>query len=234
MSSTIDAHIDTSLNLSEQEPLRIRDKVVNLFQELKETQDEQRQINTELDQEIQDRIETEVEVSQLHEQVQLAEVNVDNTTNRVDHLITQVTERAKVSEETQHVCVNLENKLTIIKDKEIELDNQIRKIKEHNIQRDKCFQENINRLTELQERFEHAERRSTIAHKRIASLEEDIRNAYVEMKTLIQARERSRAREKKYLKDIEDLQTRLKAAQQRTDEAEADVEKLQIKIDQLQ
>ncbi|CAF4130341.1 unnamed protein product, partial [Rotaria sp. Silwood1] len=85
------------------------------------------------------------------------------------------------------------------------------KAKEYKSQTGKRFQENINRLTVLQERSEHAERRSTIAEKRIASLEEDIRNAYVEMKTLIQARERSRTREEKYLKDIEDLQTRLQS-----------------------
>ncbi|CAF1114536.1 unnamed protein product [Rotaria sordida] len=234
MSNTIDTYLNNSLDSSQQEPLTILEQVVNLVQELKDTKDEQHQVNTELDQEIQTHLEAEPEVSQLCQQVQLVEVNLDNTTNHVNHLTTQLTDTTKVSEIEQLIDTNLENNLTPVEDKEINLDNQLRKVKEYNIQTDKRFHDNINRLTELQERFENAERRSAIAQKRISSLEEDIRNAYVEMKILIQARERSRTREEKYLKDIEDLQNRLKTAQERTDNAEADAEKSQLKIAQLQ
>ncbi|CAF3762912.1 unnamed protein product, partial [Rotaria sordida] len=133
MSNTIDTYLNNSLDSSQQEPLTILEQVVNLVQELKDTKDEQHQVNTELDQEIQTRLEAEPEVSQLCQQVQLVEVNLDNTTNHVNHLTTQLTDTTKVSEIEQHVDTNLENNLTPVEDKEINLDNQLRKVKEYNI-----------------------------------------------------------------------------------------------------
>ncbi|CAF1114311.1 unnamed protein product [Rotaria sordida] len=129
MSNTIDTYLNNSLDSSQQEPLTILEQVVNLVQELKDTKDEQHQVNTELDQEIQTRLEAEPEVSQLCQQVQLVEVNLDNTTNHVNHLTTQLTDTTKVSEIEQHVDTNLENNLTPVEDKEINLDNQLRKTK---------------------------------------------------------------------------------------------------------
>jgi hypothetical protein len=41
------------------------------------------------------------------------------------------------------VCTNLENKLTAVKDKEIDLDDELRKAKECSIETDKRFQEVI-------------------------------------------------------------------------------------------
>jgi len=190
-------------------------------------------VNTELDKEIQARIEAEAEAAHLRRQVQLVEVNLDNATARVNHATTQLIEVIKVSEAARHVCTSLENKLNAVKDKEIDLDDELRKAKECSIETDKRFQETANKSAELQERFEHAERRSTIAEQRVTSLEQDIRHAYVEMKVLLQTEEKGQATEDKYRKTIEDLQSRLKSAQQRTDEADGDVGKLQLKVDKL-
>ena len=44
------------------------------------------------------------------------------------------------------VCANLENKLTAVKDKEIDLDDELRKAKECSIETDKRFQEVIIRM----------------------------------------------------------------------------------------
>jgi len=98
MPSTIDTPSEPSLGLSKQEPLTIREKIVNLFQELEGTKDEQRRVNTELAKEHQARIDAEKEAAHLRRQVQLAEVNLDNTTAKVNHLTTQLIEVVKVSE----------------------------------------------------------------------------------------------------------------------------------------
>ncbi len=105
MSSTIDITPklpDTLLNdiskQQQQQPLTVREKIVNLFQELEITRDEQRRVNTGLDKEIQARIEAEAEAAHLRRQVQLVEVNLDNATSRVNHVTTQLIEVIKVSE----------------------------------------------------------------------------------------------------------------------------------------
>lgn len=102
MSSTIDvkpAMPDALLNeISQQQPLTVREKIVNLFQELESTRDEQRRVNTELEKQLQSRIEAESEAAHLRRQVQLVEVNLDNTTARVGHVTSQLIEVIKVSE----------------------------------------------------------------------------------------------------------------------------------------
>jgi ABC-type phosphate transport system auxiliary subunit len=102
MSSTIDITPkipDTLLNdISKQQPLSVREKIVNLFQELEITRDDKRRVNTELDKEIQSRIEAEAEAAHLRRQVQLVEVNLDNATARVNNVTTQLIEVIKVSE----------------------------------------------------------------------------------------------------------------------------------------
>jgi hypothetical protein len=161
MSSTVDITPkipDSLLNdISKQQPLSVREKIVNIFQELEITRDEQRRVNTELDKEIQSRIEAEAEAAHLRRQVQLVEVNLDNAAARVNHVTTQLIEVIKVSEAARQyefdirlfffsnkyfsVCTNLESKLTTVKDKEIDLDDELRKAKECSIETDKRFQE---------------------------------------------------------------------------------------------
>jgi chromosome segregation ATPase len=158
MSSKIDILPDTSLLSLKQEPLTVREKIVSIFQELEDTRDEQRRVNSELDKEIQARIEAESEATHLRRQVQSIEVKLDSSTIRVNHLTTQLIEVVKVSEaarqyayhfykkeKKQHfffsVCTNLENKLTTVKDREIDLDDQLHKAKECSIETDKRFQE---------------------------------------------------------------------------------------------
>lgn len=92
MSNTNDKLPENSL------PLTIREKVVNLFEELEGTKDDQRQVNIELNKETQARIEADADASHLRQQVQLAEVNLDNTTTQVNHLTTEVIEVVKASE----------------------------------------------------------------------------------------------------------------------------------------
>lgn len=98
MSSRVDTFPDHSLTSSKQDPLTIREKIVNLFNELEGAKNEQRQVNTELNKEIQARVDAEAEATHLRRQVQLVEVNLDNTTSRVDHLTKQLIEVIKVSE----------------------------------------------------------------------------------------------------------------------------------------
>jgi len=94
MSNTVP---EPSIELSKQEPLPVREKLVNLVEELEGTKDEQRQINIELDKEIQ----AKSDASHLCRQVQLVEVNLDNTTNQVNNLTTELIEVANVSEAAQ-------------------------------------------------------------------------------------------------------------------------------------
>ena len=98
MSDKVNALSDASLASSKQEPLTVREKIVNVFQELEGTRDEQRHVNAELDKEIHARKEAEAEANHLRRQVQLSEVNLDNATAKVDHLTTQLIEVIKVSE----------------------------------------------------------------------------------------------------------------------------------------
>ncbi len=102
MSSKVDVKPtipDTLLkDISKQQPLTVREKIVNLFQDLEITRDEQRRVNSELEKEIQSRIEAESEAAHLRRQVQLVEVNLDNATTRVNHVTTQLIEVIKVSE----------------------------------------------------------------------------------------------------------------------------------------
>lgn len=240
MSSTVEMTTnlaDPNLSLEEdpskQQPLTVREKIVNLFQELETNRDEHRRINAALEKEIQGRLEAENEAAHLRRQVQLVEVTLDNATARVGHVTSQLIDVIKVSEAARHVCSNLENKLNSVKDKEIDLDDELRKAKECSMETDRKFQETTQKLNDLHERFERAERRSNVAEQRMTFLEKDIRNAYVEMKSLIQAEEKAQTTEEKHRKTIEDLQNRLKSAQVRTDEADSDVVKLQEKVDKL-
>jgi len=158
MSDTVPEH---SVGLSKQEPLPIREKIINLFEELEGTKDEQRQINIELDKEIQGKTDAESDASHLRRQVQLVEINLDNTTNRVNNLTTELIEVTKVSEAAQQyelifsikknkdfyvpiffsICTDLENKSIVVKDKEIDLDDELKKAKESTIEIDKRLQE---------------------------------------------------------------------------------------------
>lgn len=69
MSSTVDispALQETStLNDGSKQPLTVREKIVNLFQELEGTRDEQRRVNGELEKEIQSRVDVTISTRQV-------------------------------------------------------------------------------------------------------------------------------------------------------------------------
>ncbi|CAF1216716.1 unnamed protein product [Didymodactylos carnosus] len=220
-------------SFQQQPPLSIREKIVNIFENLEITKDELRICQSQLDKESTARIEAETEGSHLLRQMQLIEVNLDNTTSKVAQVTTQLLDVVKVTEASRHACNNLENKLTMVKSKEIELEDDLRRAKECSIETDKRFQEASKKMMNIQERLEHAENRATLADQRIVLLEQEIRHAYVEMKALTLTEEKSQQREEEYRKIVAERQSRLKEAQQRTDESEFEVGKLQQTVDKL-
>ena len=184
MSSTVDVtpnlH-DTSLTLSadvsQQQPLTVREKIVNIFQDLEGARDEQRRVNTALEKEIQSRIEvghvhwkSEVvllmnfvlgwsrsgtststgttgrgQSRQCHSSCQSCHDPIDRSDQsiRSSTTVSRAIPRWSADRLPSSVCTNLENKLTAVKDKEIDLDDELRKAKECSIETDKRFQEVI-------------------------------------------------------------------------------------------
>ncbi|CAF1263502.1 unnamed protein product [Didymodactylos carnosus] len=233
VSQVISNNVNDASFQQQQPPLTVREKIINIFENLEITKDELRNCQNQLDKESTARIEAETEGSHLRRQMQLIEVNLDNTTSRVAQVDAQWLDVVKVAEAARYACNNLENKLTMVKDKEIELEDDLRRAKESSIETDKRFQEASKKMVNLQERLEHAEHRSTLADQRIVSLEREIRQAQIEMKSLILAEEKSQRREEEYRRIVNEKMSRLKEAQQRTDESEFEVAKLQQTVDKL-
>lgn len=93
---------------SNAEPSTVRDKIVQAVEELTESKVEQREVNTELDEQTRARLDAESQANHLHRQIQIAEVNLDNSTNKVDHVTTQLIDVLKVSEAAkQYVLISL-------------------------------------------------------------------------------------------------------------------------------
>lgn len=87
-----------SENSSQVEPLTVRDKIVQAVEELTSSKDEQHRLKNELDEQTQARLDAESQANQLHRQIQITEVNLDNNTNKVEHVTTQLIDVLKVSE----------------------------------------------------------------------------------------------------------------------------------------
>ena len=147
------------------EPSTVRDKIVQAVEELTESKAEQRQVKTELDEQTHARLDAESQANHLHRQIQIAEVNLDSNTSKVDHVTTQLVDVLKVSEAAKQyaliflnfsiwkevslvrsICTDLDNKLTTITDKEIGLDDELRKAKASNVEIDRRVQEVIERI----------------------------------------------------------------------------------------
>lgn len=81
-----------------EQPLTVREKIVNLIDEYTNTKNEHEEINRELNNESQLRHDAQNQASHLHRQVQLVEVNLDSTTAKVEYLAKQLIEVLKVSD----------------------------------------------------------------------------------------------------------------------------------------
>lgn len=99
----------SNIDSSKDEPLSPREKIVQVVEEFNTTKDEQRRVNNELEQEIKARLDAESQANHLHRQVQIAEVNLDTSTSKVEHATTQLIDVLKVSEVARQYANNLEH-----------------------------------------------------------------------------------------------------------------------------
>merc|ERR1711971_931651 len=123
--------------------------------------------------------------------------------------------------------------------KRIELENEVSANEEAIDNLDKQLEESKFNLSASESKFDDISRKlatmeSDAAEKKIADIEEELRVVGQNLQTLEVGEEKTIQREEKYQTEIMDLRIKLKASEYRGEQAEMNIQRLNVRIDQVE
>merc|ERR1711913_167463 len=123
--------------------------------------------------------------------------------------------------------------------KRIELENEVSANEEAIDNLDKQLEESKFNLSASESKFDDISRKlatmeSDAAEKKIADIEEELRVVGQNLQTLEVGEEKTIQREEKYQTEIMDLRLKLKASEYRGEQAEMNIQRLNVRIDQVE
>merc|ERR1719422_789576 len=123
--------------------------------------------------------------------------------------------------------------------KRIELENEVSANEEAIDNLDKQLEESKFNLSASESKFDDISRKlatmeSDAAEKKIADIEEELRVVGQNLQTLEVGEEKTIKREEKYQAEIMDLRIKLKASEYRGEQAEMNIQRLNVRIDQVE
>merc|ERR1719510_2937127 len=123
--------------------------------------------------------------------------------------------------------------------KRIELENEVSSNEEAIDNLDKQLEESKFNLSASESKYDDISRKlstmeSDAAEKKIADIEEELRVVGQNLQTLEVGEEKTIQREEKYQTEIMDLRLKLKASEYRGEQAEMNIQRLNVRIDQVE
>merc|ERR1719312_1228153 len=123
--------------------------------------------------------------------------------------------------------------------KRIELENEVSSNEEATDNLDKQLEESKFNLSASESKYDDISRKlatleSDAAEKKIADIEEELRVVGQNLQTLEVGEEKTIQREEKYQAEIMDLRIKLKASEYRGEQAEMNIQRLNVRIDQVE
>merc|ERR1712186_316301 len=167
----------------------------------------------------------EGEVSALRSRLILLQENNEKQEERLCKATLELAGACKRADAAVKKRIELENEVSANEEAIDNLDKQLEESKFDHISR---------KLATMESDAARAAERADAAEKKIADIEEELRVVGQNLQTLEVGEEKTIQREEKYQAEIMDLRIKLKASEYRGEQAEMNIQRLNVRIDQVE
>merc|ERR1712066_23096 len=167
----------------------------------------------------------EGEVSALRSRLILLQENNEKQEERLCKATLELAGACKRADAAVKKRIELENEVSANEEAIDNLDKQLEESKFDDISR---------KLATMESDAARAAERADAAEKKIADIEEELRVVGQNLQTLEVGEEKTIQREEKYQAEIMDLRIKLKASEYRGEQAEMNIQRLNVRIDQVE
>merc|ERR1712156_1174882 len=115
-----------------------------------------------------------------------------------------------------------------------ELENTLKEAKTVLLESERKYEDIARKHTNLESEAQRSNERADLEEKKIQELEEELKVVGNNLQQLEVSEEKAMAREENYQKQIRELLNRLKAAETQAENSEMNIQRLNIRIDQIE
>jgi len=176
----------------------------------------------------------ESDVGGLTRRALLIEEEVERSEERLAKAVTELCVQFHRADKAIKTRQQLENQNTHNEEQGDSLDTQLKEERETMTESEARFEDIARKLATLEAESERSMERCTAGEKKISELEEELKLVGQNLQQLEVSEEKALQREEKYQKQIENLALSLKRAVNRDESATMNIQRLNIRIDQIE
>merc|ERR1712079_543039 len=176
----------------------------------------------------------ESEVSGLRSRLILLQENNEKQEDRLAKATLELAGACKRADAAVKKRIELENEVSSNEEAIDNLDKQLEESKFNLSASESKFDDISRKLATMESDAARAAERADSAEKKIADIEEELRVVGQNLQTLEVGEEKTIQREEKYQAEIMDLRIKLKASEYRGEQAEMNIQRLNVRIDQVE
>merc|ERR1719499_1874120 len=176
----------------------------------------------------------EGEVSSLRSRLILLQENNEKQEERLCKATLELAGACKRADAAVKKRIELENEVSANEEAIDNLDKQLEESKFNLSASESKFDDISRKLATMESDAARAAERADAAEKKIADIEEELRVVGQNLQTLEVGEEKTIQREENYQVEILDLRQKLKASEYRGEQAEMNIQRLNVRIDQVE
>ena len=176
----------------------------------------------------------EGEVSALRSRLILLQENNEKQEERLCKATLELAGACKRADAAVKKRIELENEVSANEEAIDNLDKQLEESKFNLSASESKFDDISRKLATMESDAARAAERADAAEKKIADIEEELRVVGQNLQTLEVGEEKTIQREEKYQTEIMDLRLKLKASEYRGEQAEMNIQRLNVRIDAVE
>jgi len=220
---------------------KIEDQVKNLLKKI-QGQESQFDVNTEdlfnatikLEEKEKVAANAEADVGSLSRRIFLLEDEADKRENRLATAISGLMRNALRADEQIKAKNQLELDISTNEEDIDELENQLKEARFILADSERKYEDISRKHTNIESEAHRSAERADNEEKKIGELEEELKVVGNNLQSLEVSEERAMAREEAYQKQIHELINRLKVAETMAENSEMNIQRLNIRIDQIE
>jgi len=176
----------------------------------------------------------ESDVGALSRRTLLLEEDVERSEERLAKAVSELAKQSQRADGAVRKRQTLENDNSSKEEENDKLENQLKDDKFTLAESERKYEDIARKLATKEDELERSNERCTGGEKKIIDLEEELKVVGQNLQQLEVSEEKALQREDKYQNQIKELMDRLKAAEWREENATMNIQRLNVRIDQIE
>jgi tropomyosin-1 len=212
----------------------VKSKLQGVLDELEKYRDLYNRTSQELEAEKEKRIRGENDLTSMNRRMNVLEDEQEQLTTKLRIALEKLEEATKSADESERSRRVMDQRRALDEDRVSMLENLLRETSEAATECERKYEEVTRKLLLTETELEKSDGRAEAAELKVKHLQQDMHALSTRLKSMASSTEKYVEREQKYSQMLDEVNARLKASENHSNESDRTVLKLQVEVDRLQ